>query len=192
MERANIVMITVALEGAFLLVAWGVGSALGLSLLRQVEWTWRSVALGVVSSAPLLAALAVIYPSSWPPFHELSRLIDEVVLPLFGKCRVFDLAVISLLAGLGEEALFRGVIQVQLTDKLGVVWAIVVTAAVFGLCHAISLTYALYAAVVGAAFGVLLVLSENLLVPVLAHASYDFVALTYLIHFRGSGEALGP
>ncbi len=190
MERRYIVGIAIAVEGALLLLAWAVGSAWGLSPAQHMAWTWKAAGLGLASTAPMLAAFAVIEFSSWPPLRDLSRLIDVAVLPLFAKCRVSDLAMISLLAGLGEEALFRGVMQVHLTDKLGTLGAIVATAALFGLCHALSLAYALYAALAGALLGAMLTFSGNLLVPILAHATYDFVVLIYLLHFRGTPEPL--
>lgn len=190
MGRGYIVGIAIAVEGGLLLLAWGLGSAWGLSLTQQMTWTWKGAGVGLISTVPLLVAFAVVDISSWPPLRNLSRLIDVAVLPLFARCRVLDLAIISLLAGLGEEALFRGVLQVHLTDKLGAAGAILATAALFGLCHALSLAYALYAAFAGAALGLMLALSGNLLVPMLAHASYDFAVLMYLLHFRRTTETL--
>jgi membrane protease YdiL (CAAX protease family) len=60
-----------------------------------------------------------------------------------------QVAVISLLAGLCEETLFRGVLQGGSPSGLGQGPALVVAAAVFGVCHWITRTYALLAALVG-------------------------------------------
>ena len=67
---------------------------------------------------------------------------------------------------------------------MGLWLAVALTSIVFGLAHFISFTYAAYATVVGVYLGVLLIVFDNLLVPVLAHATYDFVALVYLIYVR--------
>ena len=54
----------------------------------------------------------------------------------------------------------------------------------FGLAHPITPFYAILAGLIGVYFGWLMIASENLLVPVVAHGAYDFVALIYLV--RGS------
>ena len=57
-----------------------------------------------------------------------------------------DLLGISCLAGLGEEMFFRGWVQDLFAQAMPLNWAIVAAALLFGLMHAITLTYALLAA----------------------------------------------
>jgi membrane protease YdiL (CAAX protease family) len=109
------------------------------------------------------------------------REAEETVLPLLETCSLFDLALISLVAGVGEEALFRGVIQMGLANSLGPWGAIVVTAMLFGLVHFITPTYAVLAGLIGVYFGWLMTASENLLLPIVVHVLYDFLALTYVV-----------
>jgi membrane protease YdiL (CAAX protease family) len=93
-----------------------------------------------------------------------------------------DLAVISALAGLGEEMLFRGVVQTLIERASGSPWLAVAAASVlFGLAHPITRTYAVLAALIGVYLGWLFLANGNLLVPIVAHAAYDFVALVYLL-----------
>ena len=89
-----------------------------------------------------------------------------------------------MLAGLGEELLFRGVIQSWLVSETNLWLGLAVTSILFGLAHFISRTYAVYAAVVGAYLGWLFIAFDNLLVPILTHAAYDFFALVYLVRLR--------
>ena len=105
---------------------------------------------------------------------------------------MIDLALISALAGLGEELLFRGVLQTVLAGAVGLGLAVALTSIVFGLAHFISFTYAAYATVVGVYLGVLLIVFGNLLVPVVAHAAYDFLALVYLVYFRPPAAGFDP
>jgi membrane protease YdiL (CAAX protease family) len=51
----------------------------------------------------------------------------------------------------------------------------------FGLLHPITPTYAVLAALMGAYLGGVWLASGNLLVPIVAHALYDFIALAYLL-----------
>jgi membrane protease YdiL (CAAX protease family) len=54
----------------------------------------------------------------------------------------------------------------------------------FGLAHPMSTTYVVLATVVGVYLGGLLLVTDNLLAPIVAHAAYDFVALVYLVRHR--------
>jgi hypothetical protein len=104
--------------------------------------------------------------------------------PLFTDSGPGALVAVALLAGLGEEALFRGVLQPALATHLPVAAAVAITAVAFGVAHWITPTYALLAAIVGIYLGGLLVLSGNLLVPVVAHGLYDIVALALLVRVK--------
>jgi hypothetical protein len=58
----------------------------------------------------------------------------------------------------------------------------------FGLAHFISLMYAVLAALIGLYLGILFIAFDNLAVPVIVHALYDFVALTYLVRMRSAAN----
>ena len=55
--------------------------------------------------------------------------------------------------------------------------ALLLSSAVFGFFHPITKMYILLAGLMGVYFGVLLMWSGNLLVPIVAHAAYDAVQL---------------
>jgi len=112
------------------------------------------------------------------------RTVEERVAPLFVGSSAATVALVAALAGVGEEALFRGVIQTALLDRVPAWAAVGLTAAAFGLAHALSVTYALLAALVGGYLGWLHLVSGNLLVPILAHGFYDFVALQILLRVK--------
>jgi membrane protease YdiL (CAAX protease family) len=123
----------------------------------------------------------------WPlgGFRHLKELMQESILPLFRECSHEALLLISLAAGVGEELLFRGVAQLGIEQASGSTWlAVAIASVMFGLVHPITKTYALLAGLIGVYFGVLVVLTGNLLVPIVAHAAYDFVALVYLLSRR--------
>ena len=95
---------------------------------------------------------------------------------------------IATLAGLGEEMLFRGVVQGAIAHRLdgeaGMWIALLVAGVLFGLGHCITVTYALLAGLIGIYLGAIWRLTDNLLVPIIAHAAYDFAALVYLVRIR--------
>ncbi|MCG8584479.1 MAG: CPBP family intramembrane metalloprotease, partial [Pirellulales bacterium] len=105
-------------------------------------------------------------------------------------CKLWHFAVISVLAGLGEELLFRALLQSALIDWLGVWPGILVAGLLFGLAHPLSRTYIVVAAAIGIYLGWLFAATSNLLVPIIAHALYDFIALVYLSRTKRVGQGV--
>ncbi len=130
----------------------------------------------------MVVGLVVMDRYPWGPLRDLDRIMREGVLPLFRDCSLGELLLVSVLAGLGEEMLFRGVVQVGFERLLGSPWIALAAASVlFGLAHPITMTYAVLAGLIGVYFGWLLMATGNLLAPITTHAAYDFVALVYLV-----------
>jgi uncharacterized protein len=192
-------------EGSLVFVALSLGWMLSLAPLATFRVTPRAVALGLAAVGPMLVLLALCVSVPRRPFSDVLGVADETLLPWFRSCNVVELAALSLLAGLGEEMLFRGIVQEYLSqyfDRALIEWAaseqwaawlaILLTAIVFGLLHAVNWSYALMAAVVGLYLGWLWLASGNLLVPVTAHAAYDFLALVYLIKLRKPRQSVAP
>ncbi|CAN5914346.1 hypothetical protein BH23PLA1_BH23PLA1_42240 [soil metagenome] len=181
------ILIGVALELALVGVAWGLGLWFGVSAWETLQWSWRGLGLGVLATLPMVPVFLVC--ERWPfgPLRRIRQFIDEVVRPLLGGASTFELALLALAAGLGEELLFRGVIQAVLDDRLGTWQALILASLIFGLLHAITPGYVVLAAGIGAYLGWTWIASGNLLVPIVAHALYDFLALVYLL--QGPGRA---
>jgi membrane protease YdiL (CAAX protease family) len=115
----------------------------------------------------------------WEPLRRLSREIEETVAPLFAGCPPLALALVSLAAGVGEEALFRGVIQTALGEAVHPAVGLLGASLLFGLTHLVTPTYALLAGVLGLYLGAITMATGNLLPAIVAHALYDFVALVF-------------
>jgi membrane protease YdiL (CAAX protease family) len=147
---------------------------------RRFDWTLAAGAWGIATALPMLLLLLSLRLIHRGPIGRLNRLVDSMVVPLFVGCTVGDLALIAIVAGLGEEMLFRGAIQPVLGNWLGPVTGLVCASLVFGLAHAITPTYAVLTALIGGYLGWLYLQSDNLLIPATAHALYDFVAIVYL------------
>lgn len=184
MDRRQLVAVTVVFEGVLFGLAVGLGWLFGVPALGRLRFEAGAVLWGVAASLVMLAGLALAMRSRWPPFARLRELLDEVVKRLFANCTVVDLALISTLAGLGEEAFFRGFLQTALTGWLDPWAAVAVASAIFGVAHFVSLTYAVMAALIGVLFGWQLMVSDNLLLPIVTHGVYDFLALSYLVFVR--------
>ena len=82
------------------------------------------------------------------PVRALRQLYRDTLRPLFARVSLVDIVVISVLAGVGEELLFRGAVQAA--------WGPVVASVLFGLCHIggrATVALGLWAALVGAFLG---------------------------------------
>ena len=186
----NFSVVAAAFEGSIVVAAVGLGWLLGYAPLKTLSWSWADAGWGLLGVLPPLGVLVLCVNCRWAPLARVIAVLDEVIVPLFAPCRGIEFAVIALLAGLGEEMLFRGVIQTALADWIGGaagLWIGLMAAAVlFGLAHAVTFAYTVLAALIGLYLGWIWLWTGNLLVPVVAHAGYDFLALLYLVKIRSA------
>jgi membrane protease YdiL (CAAX protease family) len=142
---------------------------------------------GVLATVPLLLGLRWSLRTQWPPVARLVDFVVQRLRPLFLGCTVSQLGLLALLAGLAEEALFRGVVQLGVSRWLSTGGGLVAASVLFGVVHFLTLSYAMLAMLVGLYLGLLLLLTGNLLVPIVVHALYDLVALIVLIRLDPRG-----
>lgn len=191
----NLIVPAVIFEGLLGLAAVGLGGLLGYPPGPLIHWTLPALGWGTLASLPLLVLLGLLVRFPVGPLRRLLRVVDEQLAPLFREATILQLAILALVAGLGEEALFRGVIQEMAADKVGGpagIWVgLVVASVLFGLAHSITVSYMVMATLMGAYLGWLWIDSGNLLVPIATHAVYDFLALVYLAKMRSRSSG-GP
>ncbi len=138
----------------------GVGFGLGLGAAA----VFAAVNYGVLRLAPPVG-----------PVRAIRRLYFDTLRPVFATASGVDVAAVSLAAGLGEELLFRGAVQVE--------FGVVVASLLFGLAHVGgrgSLVFGVWVAVMGFGLGALAHVGGGLLAPVVAHAVYDAAAIGYI------------
>jgi membrane protease YdiL (CAAX protease family) len=174
----------VAFEGGLVVVGLAIGWLMSPPAWDLAWWSVKAVLLGALWTLPLLAALVFLRQLRTGAVGRFNRTIDELLVPLFSELALWQFALISLLAGVGEELLFRGILQRLLSGPLGEIWAIVLTSVVFGVAHLVTPLYGVLAGLVSVYLGWLLVRYDNLAVPMVTHAVYDFVALAYLARPR--------
>lgn len=194
-SATNITAVAGLFEGGLAVVALVVGYFVGHSPLSTVDWTAESrpgnslaILWGLLATVPMLAGMLLVDRLRFRPFLRLRRFFRRVVLPLFQDASLIELGLISLIAGIGEEMLFRGLMQHGLTAWLGGaagLWVgLAASSLVFGLAHAVTRTYAVLATLAGFYLGGLFLLTDNLLAPIATHAVYNFLTLAYLVARR--------
>jgi uncharacterized protein len=190
-------VVTAALfEGGLAVLAVGLGWLFGISPLETFRWTVCDLGWGALATVPLLGIFLACLYLPFRPFANILEFLDAAVLPLFRPCNLLELAGIAFLAGLGEELLFRPIVQGGLAAWIGKPWGPLVglaaAALIFGLMHRITTAYALLAGSIGLYLGILWMATGNLLAPIAAHALYDFLAMTYLAKIRPAPAAEAP
>jgi hypothetical protein len=149
--------------------------------LLDLHWSLTSALIGIVAAIPPFLFFLWTLNSSLHAFARHKQLMESLLRPLFGNWSIPRFAVISVCAGISEEAFFRGAVQASLADRVGMSVALVLASVLFGAAHLITWTYAIIAAFIGAYLGLLWICTGNLLTPTITHAVYDFVALVYFL-----------
>lgn len=191
-NQRRMTMLAVIFEGGLAAVAGLIGWGVGISPLVGIEfdraaWPDQAAAAlaGTAAALPMLLGLVLVERYPLGPLKTLQEFMDRQVVPLFRHTPAWQLALIASLAGLGEELLFRGLLQHALIASIGgpcgVGIGVVAASAIFGMCHWLTNTYAVLAALMGMYLGALFLLTGNVLAPIVAHGLYDFVALVYLV-----------
>ena len=165
-------------EAGLLLLAWGLARWLQVSPGEYLRLTPVAVLWGLVATAPLVLVLAWMLTSTAAPVRSLVDQVTEQIGLLVSRCTLLELGCLAAVAGISEEVLFRGVIQPGLEAWMPEAGALLVASVLFGLVHAASRVYALFASAMGLYLGALFVLQDNLIPPILTHGLYDFVALS--------------
>lgn len=93
------------------------------------------------------------------------------------------LIVLSVLAGVGEELLFRGAVQGWLARHMNEWVAVAAASLLFGLVHYLSFTYFVIATGLGLVLGAVYALTDSLLLVMVWHGVYDMIALYILRRF---------
>ncbi|MBW3596804.1 MAG: CPBP family intramembrane metalloprotease [Planctomycetes bacterium] len=193
----DVFRIGILLEGGMAVLAGVIGWMVGFDPTETIRLEYdaladhaRAIGWGLAAVAPLAVWVWLIDNYPIGRLREFNRLVDERVRPMFAGLTAEQLALLATTAGIGEEVLFRGLLQAGLTEWIGPplgMWiALAAASVVFGLCHYISAAYFLLTALIGVYLGALFLWTGNLLAPITTHAVYDFFALLYLLRWKSA------
>jgi membrane protease YdiL (CAAX protease family) len=191
-DPAHTTRIAVLFEGSLAVAALAIGWVAGHSPLVGVDASGRetreqieAIGWGLIATVPLLAGLLVVDRIPLAPLRRVRDMTAAIVSHMFSGASFLQLAAVAITAGFGEELLFRGLLQAGVSSVLPPGWgpwaALAVGAVAFGVCHWLNTTYALLAVLAGAYFGFLMLATHSIWTPITAHATYDFIALLYLV-----------
>lgn len=169
-------------EGAILFVAFIGGWLTGVSPTAKLYWSLRDFGLGVLATGPMLVLLGICLLSRSRGILQVREFVRETIGPFLVECRWYDIVLLAVLAGVCEEAFFRGFLFLWI-HPWNPVLAVLITNLLFGLAHAATAVYALLAAFLGLYLTALIASdpTPNLLIPVTAHSLYDLIAFLVVI-----------
>lgn len=174
----------------------GVGSQVAASYLGvhpDILDAMRDVNIdqGSLWSLPLLASLAfaITQADRFEFLGEVRDIFKVGVLPSLAPLGLPGVMALSLGAGVGEEAFFRGFLmpfadgqlaQVGVPEQLASTAVLAATSVFFGALHAITPAYFYWATGAGFLFG-LEYLNEGLGTAAFTHTMYDFLAFGFIL-----------
>ena len=175
MSARSVLLLALLTQGGLVALSWW--SSRALNLPPQWGDPVRDTAVGLV--AALVLALGNYFlltraPASWV-VSGVRTVYRETIVPLFGGLPPLGAIAVGAAAGVGEEWLFRGVVQP--------VAGLTVASIVFGVAHLGGrqmLPFAVWATGMGFVMGGLAIATGGLIAPMVAHGVYDMLALEYI------------
>ena len=152
-------------------------------LLGPVRPRWRHVVIGVgvgVVGYLLVVVLIVMFVGAFGPVEAPGqRLLEESAAG--GLVAVLAGLVGVVAAPVVEELIFRGVLFQSLRARVGVFPAMGVSAMVFGAVHFLPLLYSVALAILGFWLAAAFHRTGTLIVPVVAHATFNLIAIVLTV-----------
>jgi membrane protease YdiL (CAAX protease family) len=166
------VLIAMGVTAIVLLLIARLWMQLGSVPLLSFQWSAQALWLGLGLGLGITAASSLVY-YTWSAYRQSADYYLELVLkPLVWP----DLIWLGLLPGLSEELLFRGV----MLPAFGLnVEGVLLSSLCFGVLHLSSLKqwpYVVWATVIGLVLGASAIETGNLLVPIVAHISTNWIS----------------
>lgn len=181
MERRELpdgsLVLLMGMQAAFLtLIGVIIWAGTGRAVWRFAVVTPEAVLSGIALGGGLVL-LGMAIERLFPHLYEQTARLQQTSAKLLGSRHNWAMFVwISVCAGLGEEALFRGGIQTFLADHIGNVAAVMVSALAFALVHLAKPPIAAVIFVLGALFGAVYAITDSLVTVMIGHAAYDIWA----------------
>jgi membrane protease YdiL (CAAX protease family) len=181
MRRGSILAVAVISEAVLVLLAYVLAYCFSL----DIAWTpsLRAITLGVAAAIPLLIGNHLLWKwTQGNPDSVYARFSLEVVVPLCRRVTPSQALWIGILSGIGEEALFRGSLNLLLIRWSGLWGALLVSSIAFAWIHFIGSfkryggMIPLYSAV-GGVLWLVWFFTDSLAAAAATHATYNFLAI---------------
>lgn len=175
MTPPRVLILALLTQSGLVVLAWW------LSRILAIPPQWgdplRDTSIGLAAAFALAIGNYVLLtraPANWL-VSGVRHVYRQTIVPLFGGIHPIGAIAIGAAAGLGEEWLFRGVLQPHV--------GLIASSVLFGVAHVGGwrmLPFGVWATAMGLIMGGLAIFTGGLIAPVVAHAVYDMLALAYI------------
>lgn len=171
-------------EGSLIILSIVLGLMIDINPIADLSFSEQALFYGLVGTVPLFLIFAALYQMQFSALERIKQLMLDTMGASMYQLHWGDLFVLAAIAGISEELLFRGVLQPWIEYTWGWSAGLIISNIVFGLVHAVTPLYALLAGLVGVYLGLSLDYGgvRNLMIPMVIHGVYDFVAFLVIIH----------
>lgn len=187
-DRGSFLNLAACVEGGLIVVALMLAWGLNISINDSLHWNLSGLYWGMAGVVPMLGLFYLLNRFPVGSLYRIKRFLIDALGPSLNVCTWYDLILLAGLAGVGEELLFRGVVQPWFSrlseGEQGLLIGIIGSNVLFGLAHSVTWTYAILAGIIGCYLSYLLGVSgeQNLVIPIIAHGVYDFIAFLVIKH----------
>lgn len=170
-------------EASLILVAIILGWIAGINPFAHLYFSEFAIACGIVGTMPLFLLFHALEQLQTEATIKIRNVLLDTLGPGLYRYHWTDLLILAAIAGLSEELLFRGVIQPWLENAWGFRTGLIGSNIIFGFAHAVTPLYAALATLVGIYLSLAMDYGgeRNLLLPVVIHGLYDFLAFIALM-----------
>ncbi|MDR1053531.1 MAG: CPBP family intramembrane metalloprotease [Planctomycetaceae bacterium] len=197
MKRNRFFLKAILFEGGIGVVALVLGFLFSMNLFGRVIFNFNIFMAVICFTMPLLTFYFHLRWLHFESIRVIERMIFEFYREYMSGFAIWQIAIISLVAGLGEELFFRGFLQAGIQELING-WAkntvddalfdlptfytaanLFFVSILFGAAHALTKMYFFIAFLISLYLGALLLFTNNnIIIPIGVHALYDFVVLT--------------
>jgi len=164
-------------------------AAVALWLVDENLWAEQSQEYSILSSLLYGVVLAVV---NWallfvgvknvPLFADKTREMLAPIRQILMSMKAWQLVIVALMAGVSEELFFRALLQNYTAQYLPGLISILLVSIVFGLLHASSMAYFVFAFVISLIFGIVYFVEPDIVMLVVWHGVYDVIAMLVIVY----------
>jgi len=190
-------MISIRFVAIFYTLMGGLGWALAVYWLDLDPFVWRDVEIHPMRDAGVGAAVgvvAVVVSNLLERWAEWARRLSAAFRETLGEIKLPQILALAVFSSIGEELLFRGFLQQGLSEGLlagtgefAKPGGLLISSLIFGALHVgpdwkTFWPWTVMAIVMGGAFGLMFQMTGNLLAPILAHFTINFLNLIAIMN----------
>jgi membrane protease YdiL (CAAX protease family) len=183
-ERNQFLNFAGLIEGGLALAALSIGWCVSINPVEHLFWDWLAFVWGVLATIPTFAIFWLTYCYPVGSLRKIREFLTRELAPSLSNLFWYDLVLLSILAGVSEELLFRGLLQPWIGRACHSSGAgQFLSNLVFGVVHWVTPVYALLACVIGNYLSWLMTLNKpnNLLTPIVTHTIHDYLAFLVIV-----------